>query len=60
MTDQKLDEAKGPAKKEADASSIVETPVENENEANQTPASLMDRVEHAVGRVKEKITGGRK
>lgn len=61
MTDQKLDEAKGPAK-EADASAIEKTAVENEkeNEADQTPSSLLDKVEHAVGRVKEKITGGGK
>ncbi len=58
MTDQKLDEANG-LDKEADASSIEKTAVENdkENEADQTPSSLVDKVEHAVGRVKEKITG---
>jgi archaellum component FlaC len=62
MTDQKLDEAKGPVK-EADASSIEKPAAvekEKDNEADQTLSSLVDKVEHAVGRVKEKITGGGK
>lgn len=62
MADQKLD---GPAKTtdESDASTAAEKSFDNEggappasSSAPPAPASFMDRIEHAAGRIKARLT----
>jgi hypothetical protein len=64
MSDQKVDEAGAPGK-DAAPSTPAEKTFENEGGAGPAaepaaPASLMEKVEHAIGAVRQRFTGSGK
>ncbi|MBN8867867.1 MAG: CsbD family protein [Solirubrobacterales bacterium] len=56
MTDKKADEAIGRAK-EAAGALTDDKDLKNEGKADQASASVKDKVENAVDKVKDKLTG---